>query len=49
LSDKEINAAFNQNTNQIDRASRYDYLKNHKPDSNVDKFVYKKDSLKGAK
>lgn len=48
LSEKEINAAFNQNNNQIDRASRYDYLKNQKPDSNVDKSVYKKDSLKGA-
>jgi hypothetical protein len=48
LSDKEINSAFNQNNNQIDRASQYDYLKNQKPDSNVDKSVYKKDSLKGT-
>lgn len=46
LSDAEINKAKIQNTNQIDKASKYDYLKNQKPDTNVDKSVYKKDSLK---
>ena len=45
LSDAEINKAKIQNTNQIDKASKYDYLKNQKPDTNVDKSVYKKDSL----
>jgi len=49
LPEKEINAAFYQNNSQIDRASRYDYLKNQKPDTNVDKSLYKKDSLKDAK
>ncbi len=45
LNQREINQAMIQNTNQIDRASRYDYLKNQKPDTNVDKSVHKKDSL----
>lgn len=35
-----------QNANKIDRASRYEYLKNQKPDTNVDNSVQKKDSVK---
>ena len=45
LSKAEIQAASTQNSNQIDKASRYEYLRNQKPDTNVDKSVHKKDSL----
>lgn len=45
LSKSEIQSASVQNVNQIDKASRYDHLRNQKPDTNVDKSVHKKDSL----
>lgn len=45
LSKTAIQQASLQNAGQIDRASRYAYLKNQVADSNVDKSVYKKDSL----
>jgi len=49
LDKREIQQASLQNAGQIDRASRYEYLKNQVPDSNVDKSVHKKDSLADKK
>jgi len=42
LNESEIKAAEANNEKQIDKASRYDYLKNQKIDSNI---VNKKDSI----
>ena len=49
LTKSAIQQASIQNINQIDRASKYEYLRNQKPDTNVDKSVYKKDSIQTLK
>ena len=46
LSEKEIRAARLENDNRVDRASRYDYLKNQKPDTLQNAQSVDKDTLR---
>lgn len=46
LSEQEIRAAQLENDNRVDRASRYDYLKNQKPDTVQNAQSVDKDTLR---
>lgn len=46
LTDQEIRSAQIENDNRVDRASRYDYLKNQKPDTLKNTQGVDKDTLK---